>query len=131
MNDFLANLSRRESLVLLLAMLTSFAACFKFAAHLYRRTNLTWPNAWLVLGAVLVSSMLLPPMRGVPFAVRMAIGLFVVVAVGAVVLKFRAKTADGQPLGNADAVKISAMGYGFLSVVMGAIVGVLYLLFYR
>ncbi len=49
-------------------------------------------------------------------------------ALGAVTLKFRAKSAGGEPLTNADAVKISAMGYGFLSLVVAAILGVLLVL---
>ena len=106
-------------------MIAAFAACFKLAAHLYRRTVLTWPNAFLVLGVVLLGSFLTPKMRGAPLVISLTIGLAVVVALGAVMLKFRAKSANGEPLTNADAVKISAMGYGFLSLVVAAIMGLL------
>ena len=125
MKDFLGSLSLRESQILFSCMIAAFAACFKLAAYLYRRTTLTWPNAFLVLGVVLVGSLLTPKMGGAPWVVGLTIGLAVVVALGAVMLKFRAKSAAGEPLSNADAVKISAMGYGFLSLVIGAIMGLL------
>lgn len=127
MGDFLDSLSAREMKILVFGMLAAFAACFKLAAHLYRRTTLTWPNAFLVMGVVLLGSGFLTPVtRGAPLVLATLIGLAVVVALGAVTLKFRARSADGEPLANADAVKISAMGYGFLSIVVALILGLLH-----
>lgn len=128
MGDILANLSQRQLTYIALVVLAALAGCFKLAAHLYRRTVLTWPSAFLVMGVVLIGSGFLQPLtRGAPLVVDMVVGLAVAVALGAVVLRFRAKTSAGEPLSNADAVKVSAIGYAFLSLVIGAIIGVLLL----
>jgi hypothetical protein len=128
MNDFLGNLTLRQSQILVFGMIAAFAACFKLAAHLYRRTALTWPNAFLVLGVVLLGSGLLKPFtRGAPLVLGLLVSLVVAVGLGAVTLKLRAKSAEGAPLTNADAAKVSAIGYGFLSLVVAAIGGVIVL----
>ena len=79
----------------------------------------------MVLGVVLLGSLLTPKMRGAPLVLSLTLGLAIVVALGAIMLKFRAKSVDGEPLTNVDAVKISAMAYGFLSIVVGAIMGLM------
>lgn len=109
------------SLIFLAVALCMYAAFFKIAAFLLKRTHLKWTHAFafsllilLILLGVRISSPALASF--VPAWVCPAFGIALGIALGGWFLSTRATNVSGQPLGWTGAIKLSTLAFALLMI---------------
>lgn len=102
----------------LLFMICAYAVFIKLAAHVMRRTRLSWKHAFIfgVLVFVLgVAATFANVMTGqvLPLAAGIAIAFGLQLALGGWYLGTRARTAEDEPVGFRFGALLSLLGYAF------------------
>jgi hypothetical protein len=115
------------SLALLIVVLCTYAALFKTAAFLLRRTRLRWTHAFafsLLMLLILLGARDSPSVLAnfVPAWVFSAFGIASGIALGGWFLGTRATNANGQPIGWLGAVKLSTVALALLMIAGLAII---------